>query len=275
MQLIFDKWDNNEIPNYKKAIQETGFLHIRNYISQKEVNDLLEAQATIEKKWIAENKEEMFGVPILYGTDLDGKTMIQRSPFMSLNTSYFNDSGLMTRLKSIIKVIGEEFRIGEKENDGAVFNHYLKKENQDSKKKLGWHTDSGRDFWVLEKPKLYYNIGIHLDDCPKSKGGLRLLLGSHLQSISSMLFKKWHFIDHRQDKKEYCVETKAGDLTIHDARIWHRVAECPKYGEASRRRVLYFPFVRGEVKEKTENSKPPIYLVILKKAIKIKSSWFQ
>lgn len=168
----------------------------------------------------------------------------------------------------------EKFRIGDKENDGVVF-HYLKKEQQESRKKLGWHTDSGRDFWTLDKPKLYYNIGIHLDDCPKSKGGLRLLLGSHLQSISSMLFKKWHFIDHRADKKEYCVEVKAGDLTIHDARIWHRVAECPEYGEVSRRRVLYFPFVRGEIKEKTEMSKPPIYLVILKRINKIKSDLLQ
>lgn len=275
MKLLFEKWDEVLLPEYKKTLHQTGFLHIQNYISAKEVEEIIQAQAVIEKQWIAENKQEMFGVPILYGKDVDGKTMIHRSPFMSLNTSYFEKSGLIDRLKQLIEVVGEEFRIGEKENDGAVFNHYLKKEGEESRKKLGWHTDSGRDFWVLEKPKLYYNIGLHLDDCPKSKGGLRLLLGSHLQSISSMLFKKWHFIDHRQDKKEYCVEAKAGDLTIHDARIWHRVAECSEYGEASRRRVLYFPFVRGEIKEKTENSKPPIYLVLFKKFNKIKSDLLQ
>ncbi|WP_291720788.1 phytanoyl-CoA dioxygenase family protein [Bernardetia sp.] len=275
MQLIFDKWDSDLIPQYKDAVQKTGFLHIRNYITPKEIENIFEAQANIEKKWIEEDKEEMFGVPILYGKDLDGKTIIHRSPFMSLNTSYFEESGLISRMKKLLEVVGKEFRIGENENDGIVFNHYLKKEQEASRRKLGWHTDSGRDFWSLEKPKLYYNIGIHLDDCPKNKGGLRLLLGSHLQSISSMLFKKWHFIDHRQDKNEYCVETRAGDMTIHDARIWHRVAECPAHGEASRRRVLYIPFVRGEVKEKTEQSKPPIYLVILKKINKVKSSLLQ
>ena len=275
MKLIFNKWNDVDIEKYKESIRQTGFLHIQNFITPKEVEEILEEQNIIEKRWIREKKEAMFGVPILYGTDLDGTTIIQRSPFMSLNTSYFDDSNLKKRLDTLRKIIGEEFRMGEKENDGAVFNHYIKLKGQESRKKLGWHTDSGRDFWTLDKPQLFYNIGIHLDDCPKSKGGLRLLLGSHAQSVWGMLFGKWHFIDHRQDKNEYAVETKAGDLTIHDGRIWHRVAESPLEGNESRRRVLYFPFVRGEVKEKTENSKAPIYLVLLKKVNSIKNSLLQ
>ena len=37
----------------------------------------------------------------------------------------------------------------------------------------------------------------------------------------------------------------AGDLTVHDGRLWHRVALSPYVGEKSRRRVMYVPVVNA------------------------------
>ncbi|TAE19551.1 MAG: phytanoyl-CoA dioxygenase [Bacteroidetes bacterium] len=275
MKLIYDQFTEENFPQYEATLKKEGFVHFKNFLSTAEVESMLEALEEIEKTCLEADTKQIFGVPILYGYDLDGSRIVQRYPFTSLNHAYFQKPDLVEKLQKINRLVGEQYRLGDKEYDGVVSNHYLNHSNDLSRKKIGWHTDSGREFWSLKRPKQFYNIGIHLDDCTKIKGGLRLLLGTHQQSVLGMLFGKFHFVDHKPDKKEYCVEVKKGDMTIHDGRLWHRVAQAEVVGEESRRRVIYFPFIKGEVKEKDENSKPPIYLVLLQKANKMKGDWFQ
>ena len=59
--------------------------------------------------------------------------------------------------------------------------------------------------------------------------------------------------------REIGFDISAGDLTVHDGRIWHRAALSPLYGEASRRRVMYVPVVTGKYMPKDANSKTPFY----------------
>ena len=81
--------------------------------------------------------------------------------------------------------------------------------------------------------------GIHLDPCPFENGGLRVLPGTHTQGVLRLLFKKKYFIDNNPDAREIGFDINAGDLTVHDGRIWHRAQQSPYLGEASRRRVMY------------------------------------
>jgi len=74
-----------------------------------------------------------------------------------------------------------------------------------------------------------------------------------------MLFKKIYFVSHKPDKKELGLNVEAGDLTVHDGRLWHRVARSPFTGEKSRRRVMYVPIVTGKFAPRDENSKPLLY----------------
>ena len=103
------------------------------------------------------------------------------------------------------------------------------------------------------------NVGIHLTDCPASNGGLRILPGSHHQGFLSMCFRKPYFVYHKPDRKELAIETKSGDLTIHDGRLWHRVQQSPYSGQASFRRSMYVPFLTDEEQHKGEESKTPFY----------------
>jgi hypothetical protein len=74
-----------------------------------------------------------------------------------------------------------------------------------------------------------------------------------------MLFRKAHFINNEVDSEEVAVIPKAGDLTIHDGRLWHRVAKSSVIGEESRRRVIYIPIVTGKYEPKNENSPTQLY----------------
>jgi phytanoyl-CoA hydroxylase len=74
-----------------------------------------------------------------------------------------------------------------------------------------------------------------------------------------MLFKKKYFIDNKPDQNETGLDIEAGDLTIHDGRIWHRVQQSPLIGERSRRRVMYIPIITGAYKPKDANSPTAFY----------------
>jgi ectoine hydroxylase-related dioxygenase (phytanoyl-CoA dioxygenase family) len=103
------------------------------------------------------------------------------------------------------------------------------------------------------------NVGLHLDDCPATNGGLRILAGTHKQNVLKLLFRKKYFVDHTPDKNETSFDISSGDLTVHDGRLWHRVQQSPMAGEASRRRVLYIPVVTGAYRPKTSSSATPFY----------------
>jgi ectoine hydroxylase-related dioxygenase (phytanoyl-CoA dioxygenase family) len=153
-------------------------------------------------------------------------------------------------------------RLGLTEKDGVVFNHYVNTEGS-AFSQMGWHTDSARDTFYGKKVAPMLNIGFYLDNSGADKGGLRVLPGTHRQNIWSLLFRKKYFLNNQTDKKEVLVEASAGDLVIHDGRIWHRVAPSPLTGAASRRRVMYIPMIVGEYAPKTAVSKTPLYLHLL------------
>ncbi|MEO5674075.1 MAG: phytanoyl-CoA dioxygenase family protein, partial [Chitinophagales bacterium] len=198
------------------------------------------------------------GIPIKYGVDENGNTIVQRFAFASLSSEVLHEFLADPRLLALKGFIGEDCRIGEYEKDGLVISHYV---NVDESQltKLGWHTDGMRDLFAGFRLDPMINIGISLDDSPKEKGGLRILPGSHKQNIYDFFFRKKHFIDNRDDKNEFAVETKAGDLTVHHGRVWHRAALATVKGVASKRRMFYFPIIAGKFKPKSEKSKTPIY----------------
>ena len=126
-------------------------------------------------------------------------------------------------------------------------------------KNLGWHTDSLRDLFYLEKPRRYLNVGFYLTDSPLHVGGLRLLPCTHHQPISSLMTRKLYFVDQAPDPYELAVTAEAGDLTIHDGRLWHRTALATVTGDASERCVTYLPIMDGPVKKKHAKSATPAY----------------
>jgi hypothetical protein len=63
----------------------------------------------------------------------------------------------------------------------------------------------------------------------------------------------------KPDAREIGLNITAGDLTVHDGRLWHRVEVSPNVGEASRRRVMYLPIITGKYMPKSENSRTPFY----------------
>jgi ectoine hydroxylase-related dioxygenase (phytanoyl-CoA dioxygenase family) len=247
----------------KDFFEKNGFIHFKNFISKEIVDSLLREAEKIQDEWVSQGFKMINGVPIKYGTDITGKRIVQRFAFLNQHSSLFSDLLKDTRLKALFDFIGtDDCRIGETEKDGLVFNHYINTE-ESNYSQLGWHTDALRDVFYGQKILPMLNVGIHLDNSTTDNGGLRLIPGTHNQGLRTMLFKKFYFLSHKPDKNELGLNVEPGDLTVHDGRLWHRVARSPFIGEKSRRRVMYVPIITGKFSPRTEHSKPLFYQRLL------------
>ena len=239
--------------------RQHGIIQFRQFIDRPTVAALLKEVGRAERYLLDKGITKVNGIPLKFGRDVDGSTLIQRIAFASHYSPVLKKFLKDPRLAALSGLLGDyEGRIGENEKDGLVVNHYINTAVS-TFSQLGWHTDSPRDLFLGRRIRPMLNVGLHLDDCPYENGGLRVLPGTHTQGLFRLLFKKKYFIDNKPDKKEVGFDVEAGDLTVHDGRLWHRVQQSPFEGEISRRRVMYIPIITGAYQPKTVDSPTPFY----------------
>jgi len=249
---------------------ENGIIQFKGFVTKETASLFLNEIKRVEAYLIENGITKINGVPMKIGLDINGATLIQRMVFVSQYSNVLSDFLKSERLQMLVKLLEPyKGRISENEKDGLVVNHFINN-NGSSVTKLGWHTDSPRDLFFGKKILPMLNVGLHLDDCPVSNGGLRVLPGTHRQGWFRLLFRKKYFIDNKPDPNEIGLDINAGDLTIHDGRIWHRVQESPCIGEKSRRRVMYIPMITGDYDPKNENSPTAFYHKLGELSIKLR-----
>jgi ectoine hydroxylase-related dioxygenase (phytanoyl-CoA dioxygenase family) len=242
----------------QRAFLDThGFLVFAAVAAPSEVAMLARELDRIEARWAAEERETVNGIPLFWGQN-EGKPYLQRLPFTSTFSDEIRAFVRDDRFAPIRDLVGQGARVGDSEKDGVVINRYINAPGS-VHPRLGWHTDGLRDLFYLRMPKPMLNVGLHLDRCPRENGGLRLIPGSHEQGFFSMCFRKAYFVSHAPDPAEVAVETEPGDLTVHDGRLWHRVAVSTRTGPSSLRRSMYVPYLTDPYEPKTETSKTPLY----------------
>lgn len=246
-------------PEQLSFFDKNGVIVFRNFINKDTVDLFVKEINALQKTWITEGREKVNGTPLKFGKDENGETIIQRMCFTSVHNAVLHEFLKDPRFKALPELVAPyEGRISENEKDGLVVNQYIKTPDS-TFSQMGWHTDSPRDIFLGQKIMPMLNVGIHLDDCPAENGGLRFLTGTHKQGILKLLFAKKYFIDNNPDPQETGLDIQAGDLTIHDGRLWHRVQQSPHMGAKSRRRVMYIPVITGKVLYKHDKSKTPFY----------------
>ena len=240
----------------RRFLEKHGYLVFANVAKPEEVRMIASELDRIERDWVAQKRKEVYGIPLFWGKNKK-QPFLQRFPFTSVFSEKIHAFVRDNRFAPIRDLVGTGARIGDREKDGVVVNRYINMPGS-AYPKLGWHTDGVRDLFYLRVPKPMLNIGLHLDECPKENGGLRLIPGSHKQGFFSMAFGKMYYSD-RPDRREIAVETHPGDLTVHDGNLWHRVALSTRKGPESLRRSMYVPYLTDEYQPKDATSKTPLY----------------
>ncbi len=67
----------------KQFFDTYGFIHFKNFVSSETVAEMLTESQRVQDQWIKEGRKMVNGVPIKYGTDVDGKTIVQRFAFLN------------------------------------------------------------------------------------------------------------------------------------------------------------------------------------------------
>ena len=252
------KWDGNFSDEQAEFLNTHGFIRFRNFASTAEIQMIRDELDRVQREWISEGRKKVNGIPIKFGYDANGNKFVNRFAFTSLFSKPLQEFLAHSRWEQVRQICGEDFRLGLEEKDGVVVNHYLNVPKSNYKK-LGWHVDSLRDVFYGKLPAAMWNVGLYIDDSYRNKGALRVIPGTHKQGLAAMALGKAHFLAHSVDPRECIVEADAGDLTLHDGRLWHRVGSPTAVGEASRRRTMYIPFLNEAPMVKDENSKTPFY----------------
>ena len=240
-------------PIQKSFLDRRGYLVFDRVARLHELEAILAELDRVEQELLAKGTRQVYGVPVWFGVDPDGKEYLQRMGFTSVYSDYLASFVRDDRFEPVRKLIGEGARIGDREKDGVVFNRYVRSEGS-LRPNLAWHTDALRDvFYNWKMPGPMLNVGLHFDRIRPEDGGLRVLPGTHTQSASSTLFSKIHFVTEAPDPQEVAVETWPGDLTVHDGRMWHRVEGSVRTGWESLRRSMYVPYLLDAYQPKSEN----------------------
>lgn len=250
---------NGKLTNEQKEFfNKHGFIHFKNFINPEAVKQITTASLEVQANWLKEGLQKVNGVPIKFGKDINGESIVQRFAFINQHHATLEEFSKDPRFNDLLELAGEGSRLGTDEKDGMVFNHYVN--GPESKfTQMGWHTDGLRDIFHGQKLNPMLNVGIHLSNLKEENGGLRIIPGTHKQNLYQMLFRKKYFLDNNADEKEIAVIPEAGDLTIHDGRLWHRVAQSSVRGEESRRRVIYIPIIAGKYQPKNQDSPTAFY----------------
>lgn len=245
-------------PEQQRCLDVHGVLHFSGVAHSDEVAMLTREQDRITSMFEASGRKNVNGVPVFYGRDLHGRPLAQRLPFTTQFSREIRAFIHDERFEPIRRMVDQDARIGDEEKDGVVMNRYVNIPGS-VYPRLGWHTDGLRDLFYGRLPVRMLNIGLHLDRVTREDGGLRLIPGSHHQGFLSMAMGKPYFIWHRPDPREICIETEPGDLTIHDGRLWHRVARSAHQGDRSIRRTMFVPYLTGPREPKHADSPTPGY----------------
>jgi len=253
-------------------LERHGYIVFDRVAMDPEVDGILAEVDRIEAELLAAGKSKVYGVPVWFGLDPDGKDFLYRMGFTSVYSAFLGAFVRDARFEPIRRLIGADARIGDEEKDGVVFNRYVRAEGS-LRPNLAWHTDALRDvFYNWKMPGPMLNVGLHFDRIRPEDGGLRLLPGTHTQGVWSTLFSKIHFVTQAPDRREVAVETWPGDLTVHDGRMWHRVESSPKTGWESLRRSMYVPYVCDSYRPKSEDSATPAYMRLFDAIMRMRSA---
>ena len=159
-----------------------GFLHFENFASRAVVDEIIYSTEQVQSEWIRQDVQKINGVPIKYGVDENGNTIVQRFAFTNKYSEPVQHFASNPQLEALKVLMPKGARIGFDEKDGVVFNHYVNTEGSNFYH-MGWHTDSARDIFYGKRVAPMLNIGFYLDDSGEAQGGLRILPGTHKQSI--------------------------------------------------------------------------------------------
>ena len=133
-------------------LEAHGYLHFEGVATEDEVSAICAARDRVEREWLADNRQDVNGIPLFFGRGENGETCVQRMPFSSVFSETIHSFIRDERFEPVRLWVGDDARVGDEEKDGVVFNKFVNVKGS-VYGRLGWHTDGLRDLFYLRMPQ--------------------------------------------------------------------------------------------------------------------------
>src|SRR6187549_3039037 len=91
---------------------DNGFLHFEKFADHQVVQRIIRSTEELQASWILNKLEKINGVPIKYGVDEHGNTIVQRFAFTNLHSPEVTDFANSKALDALKVLLPKEARIG-------------------------------------------------------------------------------------------------------------------------------------------------------------------
>jgi phytanoyl-CoA hydroxylase len=128
------KTNNQPIFHLSEGVTDThlayfrkhGIIQFKNFLDKSALSDIHTEVQQVQELLLRNNIQKVNGIPLKFGTDVDGSPLIQRIAFASQYSNALRELLKDQRLQSLTALLGSYAgRIGENEKDGLVINHYV------------------------------------------------------------------------------------------------------------------------------------------------------
>jgi hypothetical protein len=207
----------------------TGYLHVRSVFTPEEVAFYGAEVERCRAQTTPGDGDSWWSV------NAAGREVITRINYLDRFSNPLLELARDPRLARFARLAGPDLRVCDDRLDGPMVfikNANLVKGNGD----LLWHVDDGLGGHPVMCPLI--QAGIQLDPANAANGQLKLLAGSHRYA------KHWIAWGAEGDLPVVALETRPGDLTLHDGDTMHSTP-APTSDDAGRR-VLYYKFAEAK-----------------------------
>src|ERR1700722_6278412 len=100
-----------------------GIIQFKKFIDKSTVSLFLKETEKVQNHLLQNDIKKVNGIPLKFGTDIDGSRLVQRIAFTSFYSKDLSEFLKNKQLENLLTFMGPyEGRIGEAEKDGLVFN---------------------------------------------------------------------------------------------------------------------------------------------------------
>src|SRR5215203_2429740 len=110
----------------QQFFRKRGLIQFKNFVSKETVQIFVDEIKIVQDYLLRREIKIVNGIPLKFGTDVDGCPLIQRIAFASQYSDILSRFVQSDRIKTLIKLLEPyEGRISENEKDGLVVNHFI------------------------------------------------------------------------------------------------------------------------------------------------------
>ncbi|GAB3028301.1 hypothetical protein GCM10027051_36740 [Niabella terrae] len=221
-----------------------GLLHFKQFVGSHTVQQLLYETQLVRDYLTGAGITRAKGIPLGFDNQIGSPGTVSEPSEAQATTDILQRFLSTERVQLLAGLLGP----GQPEDNDLLKDQlriYLHWNNsaEDSSRQTGYRQHPGA-YQTETGYRTLLTLGLHLEEA-KEEDQLQVFTGSHLQHPFRLWLRK-KFSNGRSPRGIRQLKPQAGDLTIHDPRLWHKLVASKAASAQPGHQVLYFQLALPE-----------------------------